>query len=187
MKTLLKRSRSDRGDSELVSLIILLPLVLGVLFTMIDMSIYFSNRAIVQSAVRDASRTVAIMGGNGTYALGTPIEVKYGATGASACAGLGDSPVVKNAYIANKSTVIECHALQSYAKDSSLVNVTVTALTCSPTKTNGIGTKTECNVEWTYGSIPGSGMGFIHLGAENITVGTSESEVDMSNIPLVSR
>ena len=53
------KDSKDRGDSELVSLVLLIPLIVGILFTMIDMSVYFSNRAQIQSAARDAARTVA--------------------------------------------------------------------------------------------------------------------------------
>lgn len=186
MSKFLKRWRSDRGDSELVSLIIVLPIVLAVLFTIIDTSIYFSNRAIVQTAVRDGARTVAIMGGNGTNTLATPIEKKYGATTASACTGLSANPQVASAYIPGVSTVIECNALQTYSKDPSLINVKFTSLVCTPRLSRSIGEKTSCEVKWEYGSIPGSAMAFIKLSKDNTTVGTSESEVDFTGgNPLV--
>lgn len=186
MGKILKRLWSDRGDSELVSLIIVLPLVLAILFTIIDTSIYFSNRAVVQTAVRDGARTVAIMGGNGTNTKATPIEKKYGASISSACAGLATNQAVATAYVPGVSTVIECAALQTYAKDPSLINVKITSLKCTPTVSRGIGAKTTCTVEWEYGSIPGSVLGFIQLSKENTTVGMSESEVDFTGgNPLV--
>ena len=186
MKKNMKRLRSDRGDSELVSLLIVLPLVLGILFTIIDTSIYFSNRAVVQTAVRDSARTVAIMGGNGTNSQATPIEKKYGTTIATACAGLSTDPRVKNAYRVGVSTVIECQALQSYKADTSLINVTINSLTCTPVVARGVGAKTSCTVTWKYGSIPGSALGFIQVSENNTTVGSSEAEVDYTGgNPLV--
>ena len=92
------KDSKDRGDSELVSLVLLIPLIVGILFTMIDMSVYFSNRAQIQSAARDAARTVAIMGGNGTSLSGTPIEVKYGSRRQKACEGLATNERTKKAY-----------------------------------------------------------------------------------------
>lgn len=186
MGKILKRLRSDRGDSELVSLIIVLPLMLAILFTIIDTSIYFSNRAVVQTAVRDGARTVAIMGGNGTNTTATPIEKKYGASITNACAGLSTNLAVSSAYKPGVSTVIECSALQTYAKDPSLISVKITDIKCTPTVSRGIGTKTTCTVKWDYNSIPGSVLGFIRLAKDNTNVGTSESEVDFTGgNPLV--
>lgn len=188
-----KRATSDRGDSELVSLIILLPLVVAILITLVDVSIYFSNRAVIQGAVRDSARTVAIMGGNGDSKLATPIEKKYGEKRGAACKGLEGDDVTKKAYNPGSSTAIECHALQAYAENAGLVNVEVTSLKCDPPKTEKIGEKTQCIVEWNYGHVPGSGLNLFRndkgkiIGSENTTVGKSESEVNMSHIDLVDR
>lgn len=173
------RLKSDKGDSELVTLLILLPLVMMILFTIIDTSILFSNRSIVQSSVRDAARTVAIMGGNGTVLQGTPIEVQYGETISAACAGLDSNPVTSEAYDGSQ-TVIECHALQTYAINPSLINVKITDLACTPTVSLNLGATTSCTVNWEYNSIPGGMMKFIKFGNENVSVGTSETEVDFS-------
>ena len=70
------RCGSDKGDSELVSLLILLPLLLAMLISIIDSSMYFANRSQVQAAARDGARQVAIMGGAGN----TPIEKAYGSS-----------------------------------------------------------------------------------------------------------
>lgn len=185
------KDSKDRGDSELVSLVLLIPLIVGILFTMIDMSVYFSNRAQIQSAARDAARTVAIMGGNGTSLSGTPIEVKYGSSRQKACEGLATNERTKKAY-SSASTVSECHAMQSYAKSAGLVNVEIESLKCTPTKTDGVGVKTQCVVKWKFGHVPGSPLGFVKTekglaGTHNTTVGTSESEVNMTGIQLVPR
>lgn len=179
MNRIRARMKSDKASGELVSLIIMLPLVMMILFTIIDTSILFSNRAIVQASVRDAARTVAIMGGNGTPTHGTPIENTYGETLSSACAGLSDSSITADAYNGNQ-TVIECHALQAYASDPGLINVRITDVYCTPDVSLALGIKTTCTVEWEYNSIPGGMMKFIRFGNEQKSVGSSESEVDFS-------
>lgn len=183
-----KRTKTDRGDSELVSLLILLPIVLGILFTMIDSSVYFANRAQMQAAARDGARTVAIMGGDGTPSRATPIEKRYGVTKAQACKDLDKSPVTAAVYAAKGSqlTPIECQVLQSYST-AGLVSVEVTNVVCGPQRTVNVGAKTECTVDWAYSSIPGSTLGFIKIGKENTTKGSAESEVDLRDVSLVDR
>lgn len=58
------RLKSERGDSELVSLLVVIPLVIWIIFTIIDVSMYMQARTKVQSVVRDGARQVAIYGGN---------------------------------------------------------------------------------------------------------------------------
>jgi Flp pilus assembly protein TadG len=175
--SIFKRMRSDKGSSELISLIILLPIVLAILFTMIDASIYFSNRAQVQAAARDGARTAAIMGGDGTATTATPIELKYGVPRSTACVGLSTSPMTKTAYKPATTSAIECQVLQAFTRNSSLISVEITSVICTPSVTAAVGSKTTCTVDWDYNSIPGSSLGFIKIGQSNTVVGTAEAEV----------
>lgn len=193
-KFFIKRRHKDSGDSELVSLLILLPLVLMLLFTMVDTTIYFANRSQIQSAVRDGARSVAIMGGNGTSSMGTAIEAAYGVPRASACSEIvRTSNVTKKAY-KSTSTAIECSVLQKYATNVGLINVTVKNLKCDPIITSeAIGQTTTCKVDWEYGGIPGSSLGFIKTAdgkfpmRESTSIGQSESEVRMDSGNLRNR
>ena len=65
MRKFLKGLKSDRGES-LVSVLIVMPLLVVMLVTMVDFSVYILNQGQVRAAARDAARTVAIYGGNGT-------------------------------------------------------------------------------------------------------------------------
>lgn len=186
MQKLLKKLRSDKGDSELVSLLIILPLVLGIMFTMIDVSMFFSNRALIQNTVRDSARSVAIMGGNGTNNKGTPIELKYGLSRSASCSGLSSNPMVSTA-LKPTTSAIECQALSALANNKSLVEVTVTEMTCSPQKTDGVGVEAKCTASWTYGHISGSAMSLIQMGDKNTTSASSRAETDMTGISLVAR
>lgn len=171
--------KSDRASGELVSLLIMLPLVMMILFTIIDTSILFNNRSIVQASVRDAARTVAIMGGNGTASLATPIEQAYGESLSNACDGVAESWITSDAYDGNQ-TVIECHTLKAYATNPGLINVKITEIYCSPDVSLALGAKTSCTVQWEYNSIPGGMMKFIGFGNEQTSMATSEAEVDFS-------
>lgn len=177
-KKIQKIMRSDRGDSNVVSLVIALPLLVGILFTIFDISCYFANRAYVQTVAHNGARTVSIMGGDGNATKGTPLEVKYGLNRTDIC---GTVSTTKRAAAAKTatSTAIECNMMVALQDASGLINVTINSVKCTPDATQAIGERTSCEVKWTYGGTPGSGMSFLQLGKENTTAGSSESEVNI--------
>ena len=181
LKKFFKHFNSDRGDS-LVSAIIVFPLVIMFIITGVDYSIYMANRGQIQGIARDAARTVAIMGGDGNATKTTPIEKAYGQTRSNACSGL---TTADKAYSSN-SSAIECNVIQTLKQSSGLVNVTITGVTCSPEVATFIGERVSCSVTWKYNGIPGSGLGFINSNNDNVTSGTSESEVKFTTNDLVS-
>lgn len=54
----------ERGDGEIITMLFFIPLLLAIIFTIIDISMYFSTRSSIQNAVRDGARQVALYGGN---------------------------------------------------------------------------------------------------------------------------
>ena len=183
---LMKRMRSDRADSSLVTFVIVMPLFFMFIVTMIDTSIYFANRAIIQQVARDGARQVAIFGGDGDATQRSPLEASYGVTGTCA--------TVENASTRSANqTEVECQVLARYDQGAGLTSVLVTRVDCGPSRTDAIGQMTYCDVDWTYNGIPGSTMNFIKTsdGASpfnlNKTRVTGQSEVNMSGIALVPR
>lgn len=187
------RFRSDRGDSTLVSTIIVMPLIIGILITMIDVSVYFSNRGQMLNIVRDAARQVAIFGGDGTATMATPLEYAYGVTRNTSCAGLSSSPVVSQAYNPTTSSAIECSLLNSISKTAGFVSITVNSVQCGAADSSGnftgstaisIGSQVGCQVSWQYNSIPGSGLGFLQAlkATPQITKVNATSEVSQNGI-----
>lgn len=184
-KNVLKRLRSDRGDSNVVSLVIVLPLLVGLLFTIFDISCYFANRAYVQTVAHNGARTISIMGGNGTATTQTAIEKKYGLDRTTICnevASGGISAAAKK----STSTAIECNMMVALQEASGLINVSIQSVKCTPSVTNSIGQRTSCEIQWQYGGTPGSGMSILQLGKQNVTAGSSESEVNLGGA-LVAR
>lgn len=177
-KNIQKRLRSDRGDSTIVSLVFVIPLLLGLLFTIFDISCYFANRAYVQTVAHNGARTVSIMGGNGTASKSTPLEAKYGMTKAETCGVVSSTGIASEAK-KSTSTAIECNMMIALQDASGLVNVTVQGVKCTPDSTTSIGQRTSCEVTWAFGGTPGSGMSFMGLGQDNITAGSSEAEVNL--------
>jgi len=190
LKKLTKKLNSDKGDS-LVSTIIIFPLMIIMLVTAIDFSIYMANRGQIQGIARDGARTVAIMGGNGTNKQGTAIEAKYGNARSESCAGL------ESEAFTSKSTSIECNIIRNLENYKGLVNVEIKAVKCTPQKANFIGQRVSCEISWKYGGIPGSTMTLMRNAASfnsdpalqglNTTAGSSESEVNLNGVSLVNR
>lgn len=192
---MLKKFRSDKGGAEITSAVFLVVMVVALLYTFIDFSIYFYNRSVMQSTVKETARTVAIMGGNGTDSMDTPIGSKYGATRTEMCTSeVKTKSQTKEALDAKgMSTPIECAGLKTFATNNTLIGVTVKEYTCTPDMTRKIGQRVSCTVLWNYDGLPGSGMNFARLIDENFlnkntTVGDSSSEVAYdSNAQMVPR
>lgn len=184
-KNIQKRLRGDRGDSTIVSLVFVIPLLLGLLFTIFDISCYFSNRAYIQTVAHNGARTISIMGGNGNATQSTPIEAKYGMTKADTCGLVSTSGIASEAKTST-STAIECNMMVALQEATGLVNVGIQGVKCTPTSTTSIGERTSCEIKWQFDGTPGSGMSFMNLGQNNITAGSAESEVNLGGA-LVAR
>lgn len=207
LKRFLKKVKSDRGSSSLISFILLVPLFLGLVITAVDVSFYFSNRGQVEAVARDAARTVAIFGGDGTATTATTIEKSYGSTKAKACAGsrtsFGDLKDAPNKYIFSQAaresmTAVECNVLAALANSTGLVSFstdTPVLVNCGPDEAQTIGSRTYCEITYTYDGMPGAPMSFIQIRqddgstggllSKNVVTKSSESEVKLPG--LVSR
>ena len=175
---------SDEGTANLVSMIFMVPIFIGLLFTMIDTSIFFFNRAQIQNAARDSARTVAIMGGNGR----TPIAEHHGMRHGQACsldnifgpaharpsnAGLG-AVGLNNASL----SPIECNLASTLIRNSSLMMVNLSSNLTRQHRSahaNDGGPDRTHMMQW-HGSVeiagqPGAQTGIGHIGAAGFNPG----------------
>lgn len=166
---LFSKLKRDKGDSTLVSTIIVIPLVIAILITIIDTSIFFSNRAFLVNATRDAARTVSIFGGDGNATVETPLERAYGST-IDPCAGnLRNLQVIDTAYDPYvASSDIECQLMTNLASSAGLVNVKVKDVQCGPGISTFIGQQAFCEIAWTYDGVPGSGLTLLRSAGNNM-------------------
>lgn len=125
IETLRKKFKRENGDSEVISVLFIIPLVIFLLFAFIDISMYFQSRSTVQSMTRDAARSVAIYGGN---------DSRLNPNSKSIATTLKDQ-LYKN----GECTVSDC------AKPPQVK--------CSPTTTKKAGQITTCSVRYTYKSL----------------------------------
>lgn len=64
MKKLLKKRYEEKGASDIVVVLLMLPIVVWLLLSLIDVGLYFQTRTLVQNVARDAAREASIWGGN---------------------------------------------------------------------------------------------------------------------------
>lgn len=187
-----KIHRRDKDKAEsIVSAVIVIPLVIAILFTMIDFGIFLMNRVVIQNSARDAARTVALVGGSGTASIATPIEKAYGNT--FSCKAVEDDiskagphSWLNKAYNRGTSTPTEC-TLMHNLEHSALTNVIIKSVKCGPPYTASVGAPVECTINWQFNGLPGSGLALVKLGNEIRTIGTAESEVKFSVSDMVAR
>jgi len=166
---LFSKRKRDKGDSTLVSTVIVLPIIVAILITIMDTSIYFSNRAVIVNSTRDAARTIAIFGGDGNATKETPLEKAYG-SGVDPCAGnLRSNPMIATAYDpATSSSDVECQLMKNIGTSAGLVNVVVKDVQCGPEVSTFIGQQAYCEVAWSYAGVPASGLTLLRAGGNSV-------------------
>jgi len=124
------RSRigSDRGDSEIITTLMVIPLVIWLIFSLIDTSLYMQARSEVQNVARDGARQVAIYGGN-------------------------DSRLNPD----NKSISQQVFdRLYQNGKCTASVCTTPPVVTCTPNSTTAGGQLVSCSITYSYSAIYGN-------------------------------
>lgn len=125
IETLRKRFRGENGDSEVISVLFIIPLVIFLLFAFIDISMYFQSRSTVQSMTRDAARSVAIYGGNDSRLNPNSDSIA--------------STLRTQLYKNGECTVSDCG--------------TPPQVKCTPNVTSRAGQITKCSVRYQYKSL----------------------------------
>ncbi len=194
----------DAGDGDLVAFIIVVPLLITMLFSGIDIGVYMSARSALQGIVRDATRNVAIFGGDGGGTAGTDsngLQEQYGETYQTACSAgqstaAGNTSLFSTAATAQSASwsVPECQIATAIAARTDVTQtVTIDSITCTPsvvstsaggsTNRNQDGAQVSCSVTWRYAgvTIPTPLTLFSALGTTEQTVtATATSETNLT-------
>lgn len=170
MFSLIRKTREDRGDSSVVSLLFLIPLFVVIAVSAVDFWIVQKNTAAVESITREAAATVGILGGN------TPNKLSEGDKKE------GSPGVGMQNECTEASTPTECSIIDRIkAMDGKGIgNIVVKNVRCGPGYTTDIGQPTFCEVEWRTSPVPMSFRAFsMNADApQNMLVcGTGQSEV----------
>lgn len=180
---------SDRADS-LVTAFIVFPLVISLIITGVDFGMYMNNKSAIQSAARDAARTVSILGGNSDN---TAIAKTYGIN--NTCVGMGLSAI--ECETINKLSVSSLTQVVLMGKDFEDGEGIDQPVKCFPEETSGVGQSVYCEIYWMYDGLPLSMLGltsnfsteedapgqfsgdYSGLGFPNRTVGYAAAETNM--------
>lgn len=115
----------ERGSAEIITTMIMLPIILWLIFSMIDISLYLNARSKVTNLARDGARAVAIYGGDDSRLN------PYGKTIAS--------DVKSRLWNGSKCSASACRGAP--------------VVTCTPTVTNSAGQPVSCTIRYSYKSI----------------------------------
>lgn len=160
------RNKSDRGDGNLISAILLLPMFFFLILTGVDMGFYFHNSNAVAESVRDGTRTAATYGHPGTSGKPSVIEKRHGAEwGEDQLQSYNDG---RNTDPDNNSSIlwassggdiqnsVEMQVAQQLENDS-LYSIELRNINCDRDQQSGTeNVRVGCDVQWRYSGIPGS-------------------------------
>ena len=179
-KYLKNKRKTERAGAALIEVIFMLPLLVSTFISIVDIGLYFNNRAVLQALTRDGARTVAVFGGDGTHTEATTIEVGYG-DNKNACGKLRDR---ENRNLSAKElnrlrttgSGVECDLGRAISIAPTIVSAEVTDVYCGlgekPKLLHGatdysdnismkVGKTTGCMVKWTHKSLPLSFMNLL--------------------------
>lgn len=141
-KLMQKVRRREDGSADLVTTVLLLPLALFLILSLIDVSMYFTQRSSVQNETREGVRLAAMWGG-------TAKGVRLNNTGLS----------------------VPQHIAASLPKGKPKVSCSISGSTKKTIATNA-GEKVSCTTTYTYRTVtPGSDyFGFGAITGKNIVI-----------------
>lgn len=160
--------RNERGSADLVTTLMLLPLLVFIILALIEVSVYMQTRTSVQNALADATRQVAAYGGDNTrlnpnsQAISTQLSntlYRNGRCTYSHCEN-------------GKRPVVQCGIVQS-TPSSGVPTFRSTAYATSP------GQEVACYVNYPYKGVTGGGwlLGFEQIAKPFTVVEYSRTEV----------
>ena len=141
----------ERGSGELVVTLFSIPLLAGLLFTLINVSSYFQTRSAVQDVARDGARLVALYGGSTTAAYRNTTGENVAVT------------VQKRLYKDGKCILSHC-------TKPPVVTCNVVVNGIPRAVATDAGQVAVCNVQYWYSSVAPSWFGFDKLVTVPITI-----------------
>lgn len=129
LNQIFNRTKVNEDGNDVVTLLFVLPIIVTLLFTMIDVSYYLQTRSMIQSAAQDGARMVALYGGQ---AADIPLN-KYGKS--------VENLILPKVYDAENNKCVPSSCLE------------VPVVTCTPdvvTESMGLGTEVSCNIRYVF-------------------------------------
>lgn len=143
------RRRDERGN-DLITSIFMIPIILGLIFVLIDVSVYFQARSEVQNVARDSARTIALLGGDSKSIPLNNLGAKPSELG------------LKSIWDGSKCLPSACSKKPT--------------ISCSPDKATQLNQQVTCRVNYFYQPAGGALVSWLGFG-DLLTLPISSSEV----------
>lgn len=130
INSFLKR-KNERGSSELPVTLVILPFAIFLIFALIDVTFYMQTRSNLQSTLRDATRAVALYGGN---SLSSPLN-PYGKN--------VDTLFSEKIYTPSGGCLLSFCGTE----------VPAPKITCTPALATTVGQTVSCSITYDYSSV----------------------------------
>jgi Flp pilus assembly protein TadG len=139
-----KRTQNENGEADIIVTLFMVPFAVFLIFALINMSMYFQARSVVENIARDGARQVALYGG-------AAANVPLNNTGSAV------SDLVFNRLYANGGcTQSNCTAPPR--------------VTCTPNQASAAGQSVTCTITYYFSPIANDWFGFAAITAQPFTV-----------------
>lgn len=150
-------SRSDEGDSTVITTVIVFPFLWMLGVTMVEIPVFFENRNQLQNDLHEGAHAAAILGGVNTQA--SSLAATYGA--ANACQGMDRNTVNMLKQGWKPTDAVTCNTARQLNSGASYIAFNVYDLECGPAATEKVMSPTWCEARYAYSGMPGGAMSLI--------------------------
>lgn len=159
-----EQSRSDDGETTVVATVFVLPIILMMIVTMIEVPLLMSNRNLLENDLRQGARTVALLGGTESE-----LGKTYGAS--DACERPDIAPwvtqttLVSDQYVStvypSEANMVTCMLAYNIGTNTSYIAFHIYHIVCGPKQAGKIGKTVWCQADYYFDGIPGGSMSLI--------------------------
>ena len=167
------QAESDSGNADLTVMVMFLPLVAGVVLTMIETNFYFGNKSSYEALAEKGANTVSIMGGAGSYTQKTSLEDSFGKPTTRS-----DIDECLEGSGKSSANAVECWIVESL-KEAPIAASSLQDVNCGPQTTASIGDRAYCSIEFTHQRMT---LSFLNLDTSHKVTKSSLAEVAYNSL-----
>lgn len=167
------QAESDKGSPDLTVMVIFLPLLAGIILTMIEANFYFGNKSSYEALAEKGANTISIMGGAGDYNNKTNLEDSFGKPTSKE-----DIDKCLEGSGKTQANAVECWIVESLA-ESPIAASSLKDVTCGPVTTANIGDRAWCTIEFTHQPMT---LSFLNLNTKHTVTKSALAEVVYNSV-----
>lgn len=137
---------SDKGSADLTVMVMFLPVIAGIVLSMIEANFYFGNKASYEALAEKGANTISIMGGAGSYDQQTNLEESFGRNTTQSDI---DTCMEGSSKEATDANAVECWIVDAL-ETSPIAASSIIDVDCGPPTTANIGDRAYCTIEFSH-------------------------------------